>query len=121
MGSRTIVKMAEGKVSVEDRRFLEVAKNGIQQRPDGHFEMPLTFQKNIQLPNNKVAAMKRLGQLRMLKDKKYREDYTAFMEDVIQKGHAEIVPPAVHVIHWALEGAVTSGKLSALCWRNSHT
>ena len=84
----------EGKVSIEDRQFLEIAKKGIHQRPDGHFEMPLPLKNDVELPNNKVAAEKRLGQLKakMLRDGKYREDYTAFMTDIIQKGYAERVP-----------------------------
>ena len=44
----------EKSLSFEDRRFLKTAKEGIHQREDGHYEMPLPLRnENVELPNNK--------------------------------------------------------------------
>ena len=67
---------------------------GIRQTADGHYEMPLPFQGNTpKLPDNKSLALRRLNKLktRMENDMKYREDYMAFMQDIIAKGFAERV------------------------------
>ena len=41
-------------LSVEDREFLRILKNGIHQLPDQHYEMPLPFKHDQppELPNN---------------------------------------------------------------------
>lgn len=76
--------------------FLE--KKNIMQKEDGHYQMPLPF-KSSSLPslaNNKRVATIRLQHLeRKLKsNKKYHTEYTAFMEETISKGEAELAPPA---------------------------
>jgi hypothetical protein len=84
-----------GEMTIQDQRFLSIVKEGIQQRTDGHFEIPLPFkEENITLPNNLQLAKKRLNHLRhkMVKDSEYRQKYTDFMEDMIVKGYAEKVP-----------------------------
>ena len=56
--------------------------------------MPLSFcDTSPILPNNKALAVRRLCKLRQrfAKDKKYREDYIAFMNDAIDKDYAEEV------------------------------
>lgn len=85
----------EQKVSIEDRRFIDIADAGLHQRTDGHFEMPLPLKQDVQLPNNRVLAMKRLNQLKakLMKDEKFKGDYTSFMGNVIERGYAEPVPP----------------------------
>ena len=85
----------DAKMSIEDQQFLEIANNGIHQREDGHFEMPLPLKKGVNLPNNRPAAVKRLNQLKgkLMKNEKFRCDYMAFMRDAIEKGYAEQIPP----------------------------
>ena len=82
------------KVSVEDQEFLQIAETGIHQRPDGHFELPLPLKKGMQLPNNRVIAVKRLNQLKakMCKSQKYKEDYMSCMKNALERGYAEPVP-----------------------------
>ena len=67
-------------LSREDRKFLKKMKEDIHQERDGHYRMPL--------------ALHRLGKLRtrLKNDHKYRQDYIAFMNNVIKKGYAEKVP-----------------------------
>ncbi len=86
----------EQKMSAEDRQFLEIAKEGIHQRSDGHFEMPLPLKRRVSLPNNKSMAMMRLNHLknRLSKDDAYKQEYVACLTDVIEKGYAELVPPS---------------------------
>ena len=81
--------------SQEDRKFLATVKDGIHHREDGHYEMPLPLKEpSPNLPNNREVALRRLNQLKRRFDsnKKYKEDYTTFMESMIQNGYAEKVP-----------------------------
>jgi hypothetical protein len=82
-------------MSVEDRRFQTKVKEGIHKRDDGHFEIPLPFkQEEVKLPNNRKMAVKRLTRLKrkMMSDARYKADYVAFMNNMIDKGYAERVP-----------------------------
>ena len=91
----TETKEEERSLSYEDRRFLSKVNEGIHQRCDDHYEMPLPFkQESIMLPNKKEVALKRLNKLkgRLKSDSKYKADYLAFMSDIIGRGHAEKVP-----------------------------
>ena len=87
---------ADGRaLSLEDKTFLKKMEENIHQEPDGHYQMPLPFREDApNLPNNKVSALHRLGKLkcRQKKDLRYRQDYTEFMNDVVQRGYAERVP-----------------------------
>ena len=79
-------------LSKEDRRFLAIAREGITQLENGHYELPLPLKNpNVVLPNNRESAFCRLLQLkrRFLPDGRYREDYVTFMENMIEKGFAE--------------------------------
>ena len=90
----TETKAGERSLSCEDRRFLSKVNEGIHQRCDGHYEMPLPFkQESIMLPNKKEVALKRPNKLkgRLKSDSKYKADYLAFMNDIISRGHAEKV------------------------------
>ena len=56
-----------------------------------HYEMPLPFKDvNVRLPNNRSAAEQRLAGLKrkLQNDDKFRADYVAFMNRVIEKGYA---------------------------------
>lgn len=80
-------------VSQDDVMFLNKLGSGIQKNTKGHYEMPLPFKRRPSLPDNKNLAILRLNHLKrkLSKDKKYKEHYVKFMEDVISKGDAEEV------------------------------
>ena len=81
--------------SFEDRRFLTIVQEGIHQRDDCHYEMPLPLKNNnVELPNNKELALSRLMKLkqRLKSDTQYRKDYVDFMQENIKNGFAEKVP-----------------------------
>jgi len=82
------------RLSKEDRRFLAIAREGITQLENGHYELPLPLEDpNVVLPNNRESAFRRLLQLkrRFLADRRYRDDYVTFMENMIEKGFPEKV------------------------------
>ena len=82
-------------LSFEDRKFLKIVREGIHQREDGHFELPLPLRKeNLELPNNKELAFSRLTKLRqrLTSDDQFRKDYIGFMKEIIASGYAERVP-----------------------------
>ncbi|XP_028417981.1 uncharacterized protein LOC114542688 [Dendronephthya gigantea] len=84
----------ESALSREDRRFLEIVKNGICHQ-DGKYEIPLPFKdQTAKLPNNRSMAVNRLRPLkkRLESNAAYREDYLKFMQKVIDSGYAEKVP-----------------------------
>ena len=86
---------AEQPMSQEDKKFLSIMERETRQREDGHDEMPLPFrQERPVLPNNKPLALHRLRKLqtRLENDKRYREDYITFMNELIEKNYAERVP-----------------------------
>ena len=90
----TETKVGGCSLSYEDR-FLSKVNDGIHQRCDGHYEMPLPFkQESIMLPNNKEVALKRLNKLkgRLKSHSNSEADYLAFMSDIISRCHAEKVP-----------------------------
>ena len=94
-------KSDEVALSQDDRKFLTKMKDGIHQRCDGHFVMPLPFREaEPNLPNNKIQALQRLKQLkgRFKKNPKYHSEYDVFMNNIIQSGYAERVPESeLHV------------------------
>lgn len=52
-------------MSQQDKMFLSMLKEGIRQKEDGHYEMPLPFQgKRPAQPNKKACAEHRLCCLR---------------------------------------------------------
>ena len=52
--------------SFEDRRFLTIVQEGIHQRDDCHYEMPLPLKNNnVELPNNKELALSCLMKLKV--------------------------------------------------------
>ena len=83
-------------LSQEDRKFLAITESEIRHCEDGHYEMPLPLRVSVPtLLSNREVALCRLIQLkqRFQSDKKYKDDYTVFMEKVISDGFAEKVPP----------------------------
>jgi hypothetical protein len=83
-------------MSQDDMTFLQIVKEGIHQREDGYYEMPLPFRNGEpNLPNNRQAALHRAMGLKkqFVKRPRYQEHYTAFMREILQRGDAEKVPP----------------------------
>ncbi|KAL0961640.1 hypothetical protein UPYG_G00353580 [Umbra pygmaea] len=84
-------------VSQDDVWFIQLLSNNITQRKDGHYEMPLPFKSTDPplLPDNKKLATVRLQHLkkRLINNKRYKEQYKAFMKDMIKKGNAEPASP----------------------------
>lgn len=81
--------------SHEDRQFIKILTEGIEKRPDGHYEMPLPFKTtNPTLPNNRKAALHRaLSLCNKLQQKPvYKKHYTEYMNQIIAQGEAEKVP-----------------------------
>ena len=84
----------EKSLSFEDPKSLKIVREGIHQRENGQFEMPLPLRKkNLELPNNKELPFSRLTKLRRLtSDDQFHKDYTGFMKEIIASGYAERVP-----------------------------
>ena len=61
-----------------------------RKKTNGHYEVPLPFKCEIQLPNNRWIAMKRAESLKrkFMKDKVFQEDYEGFISNMLIKGYA---------------------------------
>ncbi|XP_072173968.1 uncharacterized protein [Diadema setosum] len=82
-------------MSQDDKKFLQIVRDGINQRDDGYYEMPLPFKNGEPtLPNNRQAAISRLKGLKSQFQKRpqYKEHYMTFMNEILQRGDAEKVP-----------------------------
>ena len=82
-------------LSSEDRRFLAIAEKGIRHLESEHYELPLPLKNSsVKLPNNRELALRRLSHLkkRFMANEQYHKDYVEFMENVITRGYAEMVP-----------------------------
>ncbi|XP_056598991.1 uncharacterized protein LOC130417451 [Triplophysa dalaica] len=80
--------------SKEDDKFMEMVSQSVK-LTDGHYSIGLPHKnKEVVLPNNKVMGEQQALNLRkrFMKVCAFKEDYTAFMEDVIAKDYAEKVP-----------------------------
>ena len=79
--------------SQEDIEFVKLLETTIAKNEDGHLIMPLPFKKRPDMPNNRRLAEVRLKHLqrKMERDERYKEQYQAFMTEMIKKGYAERV------------------------------
>ena len=71
---------------VQGERFLKILESNIKKTPNGHYEMPLPLKSdNINFPNNRALAEKRLWQLsrRFKSNKRFHDDYQDFMASVL--------------------------------------
>ncbi|KAM7380993.1 hypothetical protein PAMP_004254 [Pampus punctatissimus] len=108
-------------VSQEDLLFLSKVKEGIRQKENGYFELPLPFKTDKpDLPDNKLCAVHRLSALerRLRKNEQYYNDYVHFMNDIITRGDAEKVPqdelenqPAWYIPHHGVYHPHKPGKI----------
>ncbi|KAK3722273.1 hypothetical protein QZH41_005187 [Actinostola sp. cb2023] len=84
----------ETAMSQEDIKALSIMEESAKMK-DGHYEIALPWRAYPpELPNNKVAAERRLSLLkkRLAKDPLLHGKYSAFMEDLQKKGYAQKVP-----------------------------
>ena len=112
---------ADEYMSQDDKLFMQIMKSGVNQRPDGFYQLPLPFKKGIpNLPDNKKAAMTRASSLRqqLLKKPEYREKYTTFMQEILDKNEAEKIPeserktsPCWYIPHHGVFHPKKPGKL----------
>ena len=84
----------EKTLSQEDKTALHTMEQSVRLR-DGHYEVALpwkVFPPN--LPNNKTQAEQRLLSLkkRLVRNPELHQKYSAFMEDLVEKGYARRVP-----------------------------
>ena len=81
-------------MSVEDKQFLKIMSDSAQIK-DGHYQLELPFkQKNIMMPNNRKLAEQRAESLKskFKRNKVFHDEYKTFLEAVIAKGHAQLLP-----------------------------
>lgn len=84
----------KSEMSVEDKRFMSMMESSKELR-NGHYYLPLPFKENdVMMPNNYQQAQQRVMSLKRKFDKneRYHREYTAFLEGMLEKGHAEAVP-----------------------------
>lgn len=80
--------------SVEDKRFMKLASESIELK-DGHYVIGLPFKQNsVDMPNNRIQAEQRVAMLKRKfeRDVAYRDEYTAFMDNILDKSFAKKVP-----------------------------
>ncbi|KAK3747784.1 hypothetical protein QZH41_013322, partial [Actinostola sp. cb2023] len=95
----------ETTMSQEDIKALNSMKDSAK-IVEGHYEIALPWRSfPPDLPNNKIAAERRLELLkkRLTKDEVLHANYTKFMEDLVNKGYAQKLP------NENVYGDVTSG------------
>ena len=82
-------------LSIDDKEFLAIMKNGFVKDDTGFWKAPLPFRSDRQkLPNNRACAERR----GLILDKNLRKDtvkkdlFLAFMDNMFKNGHAEKAP-----------------------------
>ena len=83
-------------ISQDDIKFLDIMEKESTHLENGQIQMPLPFKERPILENNREQAERRLIglQKRFNKDCTFKTEYLNFMEDLINKGHAEPVTSA---------------------------
>ena len=78
--------------SLDERAFLRAMEEGLSVDSSGHYSMPLPFNREKgRLFNNRGLVINRAMSLKrkLMKDAGYRQEYTAFMEDMMDRSFAE--------------------------------
>ena len=79
-------------LSVEDKAFLNIMDKSTQ-KIEGKYHIALPLRPGAILPNNRKVAENRLkGVERKFTDPEFKEKYKEFIENLINKGYASIVP-----------------------------
>ena len=84
----------EKDLSMEDKAFMKIMENSAV-KVDGHYQTALPFRtKATKMPSNKIQAEAYANSLkkRLLRRKEKHQEYTNFMEELVEKGYAEKVP-----------------------------
>ena len=83
-------------ISQDDVKFLKILDDGIHQDSSGYYVMPLPFKHDeTTLKSSKQPVLKRFyGLLSQFKRRSadFRQKYTEFVEGIISRGEAELVP-----------------------------
>ena len=85
-------------MSRDDLKFMNIVEDSVVQCADGHYQVSLPLKsRNVKMPVNRSQAERSASYLKrkLSSDTKLREDYVAFLEEVISAGYAEKVPQNV--------------------------
>lgn len=84
----------EMKILQDDFKFLKILQDNIKPDQHGYYTMSLPFRCEPTLPDTKPMAEKRLQLLKrkFKSNPVYLQEYATFMESIISRGDAELVP-----------------------------
>ena len=85
-------------MSRDDLKFMNIVEDSVVQCADGHYQVSLPLRnRNVKMPVNRSQAERSASYLKrkLSSDTKLRDDYVAFLEEVIRAGYAEKVPQNV--------------------------
>lgn len=85
----------KSEMSREDIKFMDVV-NSTTELIGNHYSIDLLFrEENPVLPDNRCIAEQRLQSLKrkFKQNRPFKEEYTAFLDNMITRGYAELVPP----------------------------
>ena len=77
-------------MSRDDLQFIKIMKDNVT-KVEGHYQLPLPFKESSPtILNNRKNALQRLSSVKykMLKDHKFREEYTNFVNVLLEKKYA---------------------------------
>ena len=81
-------------MSAEDKQFMKIVSDSATLK-DEHYYLKLPFRNvDVVLPNNRQIAEQRAHHLlkKFKRNESFHQEYSAFLNDVIEKGYAEPVP-----------------------------
>ena len=86
-------QFTEKYLSQDDLHFMKIMKENVRM-VNGHYQLPLPFKGRCNLPNNRIQAISRCRwiQRKLERNKKFKEDYLVFMNNLFEKGYARKVP-----------------------------
>ena len=85
-------------ISRDDPKFMNIVEDLVVQCADDHYQVSLPLRhRNVKMPVNRSQAERSASSLKrkLSNDTKLREDYVAFLEEVIRAGYAEKIPQNV--------------------------
>ena len=80
--------------SVDDISWLKKVEDSVNILPNGQFQISLPLRDDIVLPLNYDQAYRRLINLKnkFVRNSEYFNEYSAFMDDMLNKDYAELIP-----------------------------
>ena len=113
------IGMEESTLSADEKHFLQIMDQGCSMQ-NGHYVLPLPFKGDIQMPNNRHVAEKRLDHLKhkFSKDQQFFNDYKDFIGKLITKGHAvkSLSPPPANKTWYRITVFITHTSLENYEW-----